>query len=258
MSTEVAKRRAIFRGLHKDGCFVLPNPWDLGSVRRLEVLGFKALATTSAGFAWSMGRDDNTMTRDDVLGHLRMMCDATDLPVNADFEAGFADDAEGVAANVLLAIETGVAGLSIEDRVGFELYDLKRAQERIRAARQAIDQSGQDVVLVGRCEGLLINRTDRTSTIDRMVAYAEAGADCLYAPGMKEPSDISALVAAVAPKPVNVMLIGPEMKVAAMADLGVRRVSTGGSLAAAAWAGFDDAVNKLVEQGHLPPRRPRS
>lgn len=254
MSSALAERRRAFRNLHREGCFVLPNPWDVGGVRRLERLGFKALATTSAGFAWSMGRDDNTMTRDEVLGHLRLICEATDLPVNADFEAGFAEDAAGVAANVALAVETGVAGLSIEDRAGMELYEVKQAQERIRAARRAIDGSGHDVILVGRCEGMLIGRTDRTSTIDRMVAYAEAGADCLYAPGLQDAEGIAALVRAVTPKPVNVLLLRPENKVAELADLGVRRVSTGGGLAAAAWDGFDNAVRMLVEQGTVPAR----
>jgi 2-methylisocitrate lyase-like PEP mutase family enzyme len=254
MSIDLKTRRATFRNLHKEGCFVLPNPWDIGGARQLQQLGFKALATTSAGFAWSMGREDGDMSRDEVLGHMKVMCDATYLPVNADFEAGFADEPEGVAANVALAIETGVAGLSIEDRVGKDLYERGIAVERMRAARQAIDRSGQNVVLVGRSEGFLIGRTELGATIDRLVAYAEAGADCLYAPGLKEPADIVAVVKAVAPQPVNVLLMGPEMSVAAMADLGVRRVSTGGGLAAAAWAGFDSAARQLLEKGTVPAR----
>lgn len=254
MAIDAATRRTIFRNLHSAGCFVLPNPWDLGGVRRLERRGFQALATTSAGFAWSMGREDNTMTRDEVLGHLRMICSATDLPVNADFEAGFSEETEGVLTNVGLAIETGVAGLSIEDRVGDELYDVEQAADRIRAARKAIDDSGEDVVLVGRCEGLLIGKTDVAATIDRMVSYAEAGAGCLYAPGLRSISDIAALVRAVTPRPVNVLLLGPEMKLSEMADAGVRRVSTGGGLAAAAWSGFDNAVRMLIDEGAIPAR----
>jgi 2-methylisocitrate lyase-like PEP mutase family enzyme len=257
MAIDTATRRTIFRNLHSAGCFVLPNPWDLGSVRRLEQQGFKALASTSSGFAWSMGREDNTMTRDEVLGNLRMICSATDLPVNADFEAGFSDDAEGVRTNVGLAIETGIAGLSIEDRIGDDLYDLNRATERIRAARKAIDDSSEDVVLVGRCEGLLVGKTDVLATIDRIVAYAEAGADCLYAPGIRSAADIAALVRAVAPKPVNVLLLGPDMKVRELAELGVRRVSTGGGLARVAWAGFDSAVRMLIDEGRLPAREKR-
>src|SRR6266851_1733447 len=254
MPVDMKTKRAIFRGLHEDGCFVLPNPWDLGSVRRLERLGFKALATTSTGLAWSMGREDGQMSRDEVLRHLRVICEATDLPVNADFEAGFADTAEGVAENVALAVATGVAGLSIEDRVGKDLYEVSLAVERIRAARAAIDRSGEDVLLVGRSEGFLIGRTELGATIDRLVAYADAGADCLYAPGIRKPEEIAAVVAAVAPKPVNVLLLGPDMRVADLAAMGVRRVSVGGGLAAAAWAGSDRAARQLVDEGTVPPR----
>ncbi len=232
---------------------MLPNPWDVGSARRLERLGFRALATTSAGYAWAMGREDGQLSRDEVLSHMRVMSGATDLPVNADFEAGFADAPEGVAANVALAVETGVAGLSIEDRIGGELYELSLAQERIRAAREAIDRSGEDVLLVGRSEGFLIGRTELSATIERLVAYAEAGADCLYAPGIKETSDVAAVVAAVAPKPVNVLLL-PGMRVADLAAIGVRRVSVGSALAAATWAGFDRAARQLVDEGTVPPR----
>lgn len=232
---------------------MLPNPWDVGSARRLQRMGFKALASTSAGYAWSMGLEDGELSRDEVLSHLRVLCAATDLPVNADFEAGFADDPEGVAANVALAVGTGVAGLSIEDRVGGELYELPLASDRIRAAREAIDRSGEDVLLIGRSEGFLIDRTELSATIERLIAYAEAGADCLYAPGIREISDVAAVVAAVAPKPVNVLLLSG-MRVADLAAVGVRRVSVGGALAAAAWAGFDRIVRQLVDEGTVPPR----
>jgi 2-methylisocitrate lyase-like PEP mutase family enzyme len=253
MSVDATTKRASFREMHEAGCFVLPNPWDVGSVRRLERFGFKALATTSSGFAWSMGRDDGDMSRDEVLDHMRVICEATDLPVNADFEAGFADSPEGVAANVALAAETGVAGLSIEDRVGGELYELPLAIERIRAAREAIDGSGEDVLLVGRSEGFLVGRMNLSATIERLVAYAEAGADCLYAPGIKDTAAIATVVSAVAPKPVNALLLAG-MRVADLAGAGVRRVSVGGGLAAAAWAGFDRAVRQLIDEGTVPPR----
>jgi 2-methylisocitrate lyase-like PEP mutase family enzyme len=253
MAVDAKTKRAVFRTMHESGFFVLPNPWDVGSVRRLEHLGFKALATTSSGFAWSMGRDDGDMSRDEVLRHMRVISEATDLPVNADFEAGFADSAEGVAENVALAVKAGVAGLSIEDRVGGELYEMPRAIERIRAARGALDRSGEDVLLVGRSEGFLVGRMDLAATIDRLVAYAEAGADCLYAPGIRKSSDIAAVVSAVAPKPVNALLLAG-MRVGDLAGAGVRRVSVGGGLAAAAWAGFDRAVRQLMDEGTVPPR----
>lgn len=254
MPVDLKAKRAAFRALHEAGCFVLPNPWDLGSARRLERMGFKALASTSAGYAWSMGREDGELSRDEVLGHLRALCAATELPVNADFEAGFADDPAGVAAHVALAVGTGVAGLSIEDRTGRELYELPLAVERMRAAREAIDGTGEDVLLVGRSEGFLIGQTDLDRTIRRLVAYAEAGADCLYAPGIKDMSAVAAVVGAVAPKPVNVLLMGPEMRVEELAAAGVRRVSVGGSLAAAAWKGFEQAARLLVEEGRMPAR----
>lgn len=253
MQIDLKTKRANFRELHEAGCFVLPNPWDVGSARRLERSGFAALATTSAGFAWSMGRDDGQMSRDEVLSHMRTICDATDLPVNADFEAGFADSPEGVGENVALAIETGVAGLSIEDRVGEQLYEPGLASDRIRAAREVIDRTGDDVLLVGRSEGFLIGRTELSETIERLVAYAEAGADCLYAPGVRDISDVAAVVKAVAPKPVNVLLFSG-MRVADLAAVGVRRVSLGGGLAAAAWAGFNAAVRQLLDEGTVPPR----
>jgi 2-methylisocitrate lyase-like PEP mutase family enzyme len=253
MVDDLKAKRAKFRELHETGCFVIPNPWDAGSVSRLERLGFEALATTSAGFAWAMGRDDGQMSRDEVLSHMRAICEATDLPVNADFEAGFADSPDDVSGNVALAVETGVAGLSIEDRVEKELYELPLACDRIRAAREGIDRTGEDVLLVGRSEGFLIGRTELSATIERLVAYAEAGADCLYAPGVTKISDIEAVVSAVAPKPVNVLLFAG-MRVAELAAVGVRRVSVGGGLAAAAWAGFDRAARQLLDEGTMPPR----
>jgi len=245
-------KRATFRALHKQGCFVLPNPWDIGGIRRLEKLGFKALASTSAGAAWALGRSDGELSRDEVLEHLRLLSAATDLPVNADFEGGFADEPEGVATNVALALETGIAGLSVEDRTGYALYEQPLAVDRIKAAHEAIARSGHDVVLVGRSEGYLIGRTELAATIDRLIAYADAGADCLYAPGITDLSAIRTLVSAVAPKSVNVLLIGPNMRVADLADAGVRRVSVGGTLAAAAWAAFDRAVRMLIDEGTLP------
>jgi 2-methylisocitrate lyase-like PEP mutase family enzyme len=253
MPVDLKTKRANFRELHKTGCFVLPNPWDIGSARRLEKLGFKALATTSAGYAWAMGRDDGELSRDEVLEHMRVICEATDLPVNADFEAGFADSPEEVGANVALAVATGVAGLSIEDRVGKELYEPRLASARIRAAREAIDRSGEDVMLIGRSEGFLIGQTELSATIDRLIAYAEAGADCLYAPGVVEAGAVAAVVSAVVPKPVNVLLF-PGMRVADLKEAGVRRVSVGSALAAAAWGGFDHAVKQLLEEGTVPPR----
>ncbi len=254
MTIDVASKRAGFRELHRDGCFVLPNPWDAGSARRLAARGFRALASTSSGFAWSLGREDGEVALDELLEHLSMLNEVTDLPLNADFEAGFADAPDAVARNVLLATDTGVAGLSIEDRTGSALYELPLAVERIRAAADAIASSGSDVMLVGRTEGYLLGDRDLSRTVGRLVAYAEAGADCLYAPGVTDPGEISEIVAAVAPKPVNVLLMSPQMRVGDLADLGVRRVSVGGGLARAAWAGFDRAVDLLVNEGTVPPR----
>lgn len=251
MSNPFAARRAAFRALHAEGCFALPNPWDAGSAKRLQKLGFKALASTSAGAAWAMGKDDGQINRDEVIDHLRMLCAATDLPVNADFEAGFAETPQGVGESVALAIEAGVSGLSIEDWSGSALYDLPIAVERLKAARTAIDASGQDVILVGRTEGYLRGVRDLAPTLERLKAYAEAGADCLYAPAVTDPEEIRAIVQAVAPKPVNVLFWGPDMSVESLSALGVRRVSTGGSLAAAAWAGFDKAAKRLAEEGRL-------
>ncbi len=250
-----ADKRRAFRQLHDAGCFVIPNPWDIGSARMLQGFGFKALATTSSGFAWSRGHPDNGVTREMALAHLHDIVAATDVPVNADFERGFADDPAGVVESVRLAIETGIAGLSIEDSTGDEahpLYALDEACERMRAARKAIDKMGGDVVLVGRAECFLVGRPDIIETVARLKAYAQAGADCLYAPGLRTREQISAVVDAVAPKPVN-LLVGSaiEMTLADIAALGVRRVSVGGALARVAWGGFLRAATLLAEQGRF-------
>jgi 2-methylisocitrate lyase-like PEP mutase family enzyme len=247
VTTPTAEKRAAFRALHESGCFVLPNPWDVGSARLFQGLGFKALASSSAGFAWTMGRPDYAVTRDDVLAHLAALCRGVDLPVNADFESGFAAEPEALAANVALAVETGVAGLSIEDRGGTPtgLYDLPFAVERIRAARAAIDRTGTGTILVARTEGLLIDPKAVSPAIDKLVAFAAAGADCLYAPGVRDKADIAAMVRAVAPKPLNVVVSAPGPSVAELADLGVRRISIGGALARIAWAGALAAAEKL-------------
>jgi 2-methylisocitrate lyase-like PEP mutase family enzyme len=252
MSVSVAEKRAVFRRLHESGCFVLPNPWDVGSARMLQHLGFKALASTSAGYAWSTGRPDNKVTCDDVIEHLTQLCAAVDLPVNADFEGGFADAPEKVAANVTRAIATGVAGLSIEDSTGDKarpLYDIKLATERIRASRAAIDASGSDVMLVGRCESFFVGENDLKDVITRMVAYADAGADCLYAPGIRTREQITEVIKAVHPKPVNVLVGWPGPTVSEMAELGVRRISIGGALARVAWGGVMRAAKEIAEQG---------
>lgn len=212
MSVSISEKRATFRQLHQSGCFVIPNPWDVGSARALQHLGYKALASTSAGYAWSTGRADNKVTCDDVIDHLTQLCGAVDLPVNADFEGGFADAPEGVAANVTRAIATGVAGLSIEDSTGDKakpLYDRSLAVERIAAARAAIDASGADVMLVGRCESFFVGQPDLDLVLDRIVAYADAGADCLYAPGIRTKEQVAAVVKAVHPKPVNLLIGWP-------------------------------------------------
>ena len=241
-----------FRTLHREGCFVMPNPWDAGSAVVLEQMGFEALATTSAGFAWSVGRPDQRVERAEMLEHLREIATAVDLPVNADFEGGYADDPEGVAESVALAAATGIAGLSIEDstRHGDEpLYPFDLAVERIRAARQAIDESGTGIVLTGRSEGFVAGRPDLDETIRRLQAYAEVGADCLYAPFVDTAEQVSAIVAAVAPKPVNLLVHKPFTTVSEAARLGVRRISVGGSLARNAWAGFMKAAKEMAEQG---------
>ena len=253
--TDFTARRAAFRALHGKGCFVIPNPWDIGSAKRLEKLGFQALASSSAAAAWALGKDDGHITLTEALDHLRMLCAATDLPVNADFEGGFADDPEAVAGNVGLAIETGVAGLSIEDRTaGKSLYQFDLAVARIAAARAAIDQSGADVILVARTEGFLVGQPDLPATIRRLQAFAAAGADCVYAPGIADLGANAELVRAVAPTPVNVLLSTTPASVAELAAIGVRRVSVGGSLAWTAWSAFDAAAAMLKEEGRLPPR----
>jgi 2-methylisocitrate lyase-like PEP mutase family enzyme len=241
-----------FRRLHEAGCFVLPNPWDIGSARVLVGLGFKAVATTSAGFAWSLGRRDNEISVELSLSHLRAMATAVDVPVNADFEDGFARDPLGVAANVWAAVETGIAGVSIEDSTGDQaapLYDFALAVERVKAARKAIDDSGTGVLLTGRSEGFIAGRPDLAETIRRLVAYAEAGADCLYAPGVRAIGDISAIVSASAPKPVNVLVGTDFTTVAQLAEAGVRRISVGGALARAAWTGFLNAAREIATTG---------
>lgn len=252
MTVSIAARRAAFRKLHDSGCFVLPNPWDIGSARLLQAMGFKALASTSSGLAWSMGKKDNHVGCDDVVAHLATLCAATDLPVNADFEAGFADDADGVAANVTRALATGIAGVSIEDSTGRSaepLYARDVAVARIAAARAAVDADGGEALLVGRCEAFLVGQPDLALVLDRLTAYAEAGADCLYAPGLRTREQIAAVVKAVHPKPVNVLMGAPGFSMAELAELGVRRISTGGALARAAWAGFLRAAEEIAERG---------
>jgi 2-methylisocitrate lyase-like PEP mutase family enzyme len=237
--------------LHETGCFTLPNPWDVGSALFLQSLGFRALATTSAGFAWSQGRADGALTREQVLAHLKELVLATSLPVNADFENGFGQDAQGVAQSVRLAVETGVAGLSIEDASGNPsnpIFDIDTAVERLRAARAAIDQTGGETLLIGRAENFITGRPDLPDTIVRLKAYSEAGADCLYAPGIRTREEISAVVAAVAPKPVNVLIGWPsDLTLDVLAALGVRRVSVGGALARSAWGGLLRAARSLAE-----------
>ena len=254
-STPLSARRAAFRQLHASGCFAIPNPWDIGSARYLAQLGFQALASTSSGRAWSQGVADGGLPLPAVLAYLRELVAATDLPVNADFESGFADTAEGVAQNVRAAIDTGIAGVSIEDATGKPaqpLMDLPTAVARLRAARAAIDASGQDVLLIGRAENFFVGQPDLADTLRRLQAYAEAGADCLYAPGIGTPEQIAAVVAAVAPKPVNVLVGGASpLSMAELAALGVRRVSVGGGLARAAWGGFERAARALAEQGRF-------
>jgi 2-methylisocitrate lyase-like PEP mutase family enzyme len=249
----IADKRRAFHKLHQAGCFAIPNPWDVGSARFLQSMGFKALATTSSGFAWSHGHRDGGMSRDRVLDHLTNMVEATNLPINADFESGFAPDAAGVAESVRLAVETGVAGLSIEDSTGDAsrpIYELHTAVARIRAARKAIDKAGGDTLLVGRAECFLHGQPDIGQTIHRLKAYADAGADCLYAPGIRTPEHIGAVVAGVAPKPVNLLMAWPgDLTMPEIAALGVRRVSVGGALARAAWGGFMRAAKLIAEQG---------
>jgi 2-methylisocitrate lyase-like PEP mutase family enzyme len=252
MPVTIADKRATFRKMHESGCFPIPNPWDVGSALALQQLGFKALASTSAGFAWSIGKADNHVTLDEVCEHLAALCAAVDLPVNADFEGGFAHEAEQVGASVARGVKTGIAGLSIEDSThdpAKPLHDRALAVERIKAARAAIDADNSGVLLTGRCEGFLVGQADLAMVIDRLNAYSEAGADCLYAPGIKTKEQISAVVKAVHPKPVNLLIGASGLSVAEAADLGVRRISVGGSLARSAWAGFMRAAQEIAEKG---------
>jgi 2-methylisocitrate lyase-like PEP mutase family enzyme len=245
-------RYRVFRTLHESGCFVIPNPWDLGSARLLEQLGFPALATTSSGLAWSLGRQDNHVSLDEALTHFRTIASTVDVPVNGDFEAAFAIEPDGVAENVGAAARTGIAGVSVEDSTGDSsqpLFEFALAVERVKAARQAIDTGGSGVLLTGRSEGFIVGRPDLTETIRRLTAYAEAGAHCLYAPGLRTKADIAAVVKAVAPKPVNVLMGSDFATVSELAELGVRRISVGGALARAAWRGFLDAAGEIAGKG---------
>ncbi|MGZ5827371.1 MAG: isocitrate lyase/PEP mutase family protein [Xanthobacteraceae bacterium] len=251
MPTAIEKRQT-YRKLHESGCFVIPNPWDIGSARYLQHLGFKALASTSAGYAFAQGLSDNAVSLDAMLAHLRELCAATDVPVNADFEGGYAHEPDGVAKNVTLCVGTGVAGLSIEDFTGDKnnpLYDLDTAVARIRAARAAIDRAGGDVVFTGRAECFLVGRPDLDETIKRLKAYAEAGADCLYAPGIRAPEQIAAVVKAVAPKPYNFLMTNYALKTPEIAALGVRRISTGGTLARVAYGAMLKAAKQIIQDG---------
>jgi 2-methylisocitrate lyase-like PEP mutase family enzyme len=246
-----------FRATHESGCFILPNPWDIGTAIYLHRLGFKALATTSAGFAFARGKADGKVPRDEMLAHIREIVKATPLPVNADFLNGYADEPESVAENVKLCVDTGVAGLSIEDNTGradTPLYQKELAVERIRAARSAIDSSGTQVVLTGRCEAWLVGDVDPLPTaLDRLVAYADAGADCLYAPGVLAPDEIAQIVKAIAPKPVNLLISGfnHELSFSQVADLGVRRISVGSGLALAAWGAYIRAAPDNPTHGNF-------
>lgn len=250
--TAYSERVPTFRRLHEAGCFVIPNPWDLGSARLLERLGFPALASTSSGFAWSHGVPDNNVTLEQAIAHFRALAAGVELPVNGDFEGGFAVEPAEVAGNFALAASTGVAGLSIEDSTGDRarpLFDFPLAVERVRAAREAIDTAGTGVLLTGRSEGFIVGRPDLDETIRRLTAYADAGAECLYAPGIRSRTEIQAVVQAVAPRPVNVLVGGDFATVAELAALGVRRISVGGALARAAWTGFLVAAREIAEQG---------
>ena len=255
MTASQSSKITTFRALHDSGCFVLPNPWDIGTAIYLERLGFEALATTSAGFAFSRGRPDGGVPRNEMLAHIREIVEATPLPINADFQSGYADEPEDVADNVRLCVETGVAGLSIEDSTGradTPLYDKTLAIERMRAARAAIDESQTGVVLTGRCEAWLVGDPDALHTaLDRLTAYAEAGSDCLYAPGVSDPDEIAQIVKTIAPKPVNVLVSGfnHQLSVSQLADLGVRRISVGSGLALAAWGGFVRGTREIRNSG---------
>lgn len=245
-------RTRVFHELHQAGCFVIPNPWNVGSAKLLAQLGFHALATTSSGFAWSLGKQDNHITLDEALAHYRAMADAVAIPVSADFERGFADSPEGVAANVARACATGLAGLSVEDSTddpARPLYDFSLAVERVRAAREAIDGSGSNVLLTARAEGFHVGTPNLADSIERLRAFADAGADCLFMPGLRRADDIHSVVQAVAPKPLNVLVSGDFTTVEELAELGVRRISVGGALARAAWAGFFAAAREIADSG---------
>jgi len=248
-----ADKRAAFKKLHESGCFIIPNPFDVGSAIALQQLGFKALASTSAGFAWTIGKADNRVSVDEVCDHLSAICAAVDVPVNADYEGGFAVEPDGVAANVARAVKTGVAGLSIEDSTGNKerpLFEMNLAVERIKAARKAIDADNSGVLLTARCEGFLVGVPNLSVVLDRLQAFSDAGADCIYAPGIKSREEIAAVVKQAHPKPVN-LLIGSasELTMREIASLGVRRVSVGGALARSAWGGFIRMAKEIAEQG---------
>ena len=249
----IADKRREFRRLHESGCFVIPNPWDIGSTRYLQHLGFKALATTSLGYAFAAGYADGQVPRGLMLDHIAELTEASDLPVNADFEGGFAHEPDGVAESVTLCVATGVAGLSIEDSTGDKdapLYPFDQALARIKAARKAIDDTGKDVMLTARSEGFIRGRPDMDETLRRLQAFADAGADCLYAPGVKTREEIKAVIDGVAPKPVNILIGWPsDLSVQDVAALGARRISVGGSLARVAWGGFIRAARQIAENG---------
>jgi 2-methylisocitrate lyase-like PEP mutase family enzyme len=249
----IAEKRATYRRLHASGCFVIPNPWDIGTARYMQGLGFKALASTSAGFAFTLGLPDGAVTRDTMLAHFRELVAVTDVPINADFENGYADAPEAVAESVRLCIATGVAGLSIEDSTSdpaIPLYDFDLAVARVRAARAAVDKAGGDVVFTARSEGFVRGRPDLVETVRRLKAFADAGADCLYAPGIKTREEIAAVVTAVAPKPVNfLMATATDLSVNDLAGLGVRRISLGGSLARVAWTALKSAMREIADAG---------
>jgi 2-methylisocitrate lyase-like PEP mutase family enzyme len=252
MRPTIADKRQTFRELHETGCFVIPNPWDAGSAAILQDAGFKALASSSAGFAWAQARPDYNVARDELLAHLTALVDATDIPVNADFENGFADDPDGVSANVTLAIETGIAGLSVEDSSWVEgdpLYDFDLSVARVAAARKAIDDSGANVLLTARSEGFFAGKPDFDDMLARIKAYADIGADCLYAPGLREEDQIAAVIEAVAPKPVNVLTFG--LSVDTLARLGARRISVGGQLARSAYADLHRVATDIAETGEF-------
>jgi 2-methylisocitrate lyase-like PEP mutase family enzyme len=249
-----ADKRKTFREMHRSGCFVIPNPWNIGSARYLQGLGFKALATTSSGYAHSLGLSDGDVTRDMVLAHCRELAEAADVPVNADFEGGYADDPAEVAENVRLCVGTGVAGLSIEDFNGNEadpLYDFDLAVDRVRAAREAIDRTGTGVVFCARTEGFIHGRPDLDEALRRLKAFADAGADCLYAPGIRTREQIEAVVKAVAPKPVNLLMSFTGFTLADIAAMGVRRISVGGTLARVAMHAFVKSAREIAESGRF-------